>query len=422
MADLRRISAGTGANALNLVYLATVTAITVPVLTHAWGLAGYGIWVMLTALPTYLTLTDFGFSTAATNDIAMKTALDQREEARETLHSVWLLNLVAAGVMLLAGAVGGLALLATRFAEYAAPAAVLVAYAAVALLSRVPLGAFRGTGFYTRGTLIYDAVQFVEGLAVVAAAALGGGFLAAALALLAVRATNLTALCIDLRRTVPGLPLGVRDATRASLKRLLAPALASLTIPVALALNLQGVALVVGALISPAATAVLATSRTVSRIAVQAISAINRALVPELSAAHARGDRVAAAKIHRINALVLAGLVLPAAACFVWLGGPAIALWTGGRIDPPVEVLAGLGVAMLFHCVWFFGTNLLSATNRHTAMAGGVLVAATATVALTVWVAPRFGLAGAAAAVALGEAASAAWFWRVRRKMAVTPA
>lgn len=419
MADLRRISAGTGANMLNLGYVAAVTAIGVPVLTRAWGVEGYGIWVMLTALPTYLAMSDFGFSTAATNDIAMKMAVAEREQANETLHSVWLLNLVAAGAMLLLAAVGGLALLATRFAEYAATGAVLVAYTAAALLSRVPLGGFRGTGFYTRGTLIYDAIQFVEGLACVAAAAFGGGFLAAALALLAGRLVNLAVLCADFRRTVSVLPLGIRHATRATLKRLLAPALASLTIPVALALNMQGVALVVGALISPTATAVLATSRTVSRIAVQAISAINRALVPELSAAHARGDHAAAAKIHRINALVLAGIVLPAAVGFVWFGAPAIALWTGDRIDPPVEVLAGLGVAMLFHCIWFFGTNLLSATNRHGAMAGGLLTAAIGTVALAALVAPGFGLAGAAAAVALGEAASVAWFWWVRKTSAV---
>lgn len=422
MADLRRISAGTGANLLNLGYVAIVTAITVPVLTHAWGVADFGVWIMLTALPTYLALSDFGFSTAATNDIAMKMAVSERDQALDTLQSVWLLNLIAAGAMLVVAVLGGLLLTATRFAELAPSGAVLVLYSAAALLSRVPLGAFRGTGFYTRGTLIYDGIQFLEGLASVAAAALGGGFLGAALALLAVRLANLAVLCAAFRRTVPELPLGVSKATRGTLRRLLAPALASMTIPVGLALNMQGVALVVGALISPGATAVLATSRTVSRVAVQAISAINRALVPELSAASARGDGPAANRIHRINLWVLAGIVVPAAAAFVAFGGPAIALWTGGRIHPPTAVLAGLGVAMLFHCIWFFGTNLLSATNRHGAMASGLLAAAIGTVAATVLVAPRFGLAGAAAAVAAGEAASAAWYGWIVRKQRRLPA
>lgn len=291
----------------------------------------------------------------------------------------------------------------------------LAAYAAACLLSRVTLGAFRGSGRYATGTLIYDGLQFIEGGLSLAVAALGGGFFGAAMTLLVIRSVSILISWMVLRYTTPVLSIGLKQASKARLKELLPPAFASMSIPVALALNMQGVALVLGAIVSPTATATLSATRTMSRIAVQVISAVNRALVPELSAASARGDQAARARILKLNKLVLIAIVFPAAIAFALLGGPAVSLWTSGRIHPPFVAVAFLAMAMALHCIWFFGTNMLSATNAHSRMAGGLLASSSATVIAAYLLGLHYGLNGAAGAVALGECANLAWFSVVSR-------
>lgn len=418
MSSLRRISAGAGANVVNLVYQIVIVGISVPVLAGAWGVEQYGVWVMLTAIPAYLALSDFGFSTAATNDIAMHYARGDTRRAVVVLHSVWALSLIVSAVI-----VGGLALLVTA-AELWAPETwslaafgwtilLLGVYAVLNLTSRTILGVFRATGHYARGTLAYDALQFIEGCTYMAAAWFGGGFIGAAAAMVIVRSVNLLSLAVMLRVILPDLPLGFAGANVSTLKRLVKPAAASMAIPISMALNMQGVALVVGAVVSPTATAVLSATRTISRVAVQVISAVNRAMIPELSAASARGDIEAQRRIARINTLMLVFAAAPAAAGFGVLGPWAIGIWTAGAIHPSSTVAGLLGLAMLLHCIWFFGTNLLSATNAHGRMSVGLLGASVLAIVLAAGLSRFWGLPGACIGVVVGEAACVAWFYFV---------
>lgn len=418
MPSLRRISAGAGANVVNLIYQIMVTGLSVPVLTGAWGVEQYGIWIMLTALPAYLALSDFGFSTAATNDIAMHMARGATAKAVRVLHSVWALNLIVSAVIVvgLGLIVGGAELWLPADsppAAYGWTILLLGGYAMLSLTSRTVLGVFRASGLYARGTLVYDTLQFCEGCISLAVAWFGGGFVGAAAALLIMRLINLLALIVMLQMMLPSLRLGIAQARLETLRQLLRPAAASMSIPIALALNMQGVALMVGLLVSPAAAAALSATRTVSRVAVQVISAVNRAMIPELSAASATGNVDAQRRITRINTLMLVFAAVPAAVLFGVMGPWAIRIWTAGAIHPSSTMTSLLGLAMLLHCTWYFGTNLLSATNSHGRMTWGVLGASVVVILLAMTLPKVWGLTGAGISVVVGEAACVAWFFFV---------
>ena len=421
MSSLRRISAGAGVNLVNLLFVTVVTVLTPPILVHTWGLNQYGVWVMLTALPTYLILTDFGFATAATNDIAMHVARGARDEARRVLQSVWALNLLtnAAVIALLSVILVGLATITSDpdspLVRYNGTILLLTLYALATMTSRTVLGVFRACGLYAKGSFINDTLQFLEGLAGLAAAFLGGDFAITAATLLISRMVSLAIMAELLRHDLPDMPLGLGLANKETLRRLLKPAMASMVIPTSLALNMQGVALIVGALISPAAAATLATARTVSRTAVQFISAINRATIPEMSAAAARGETGTLARIRRINAVLLLGVAAPAALGFAALGPWVVQLWTGGAIRPSHTVVGFLAAAMFLHCIWYFGTNLLSATNAHGRMTFGLLGSSVLAIGLAIALTQVWGLAGACVAVMVGELACVLWFLHVQR-------
>ena len=82
-----RLIRGFGATALGPVVTAIVQIVSVPLFLHVWGVKLYGEWLIMSAIPTYLALSDMRFATAACNDMTMRAIADDRETwARVMLH------------------------------------------------------------------------------------------------------------------------------------------------------------------------------------------------------------------------------------------------------------------------------------------------------------------------------------------------
>lgn len=81
----RRILHGIGANGYGLLVTVVVQLAGVPILLHAWGAQLYGEWLILAAIPTYLSMTDLGFSQSAGNDMTAHVARGKCAEAQAAL-------------------------------------------------------------------------------------------------------------------------------------------------------------------------------------------------------------------------------------------------------------------------------------------------------------------------------------------------
>src|SRR5258708_37060979 len=100
-----RLIRGFGATALGPVVTAIIQLGTVPLLLHAWGAAKYGDWLLLSAVPSYLTFSNMGFGDASGSDMTMRVAAGDRDGALRTFQSSWvLLTSVSVFMMLLASA------------------------------------------------------------------------------------------------------------------------------------------------------------------------------------------------------------------------------------------------------------------------------------------------------------------------------
>lgn len=396
------------ASAGSIFWSAVLQVITVPVLLKYWGAQGYGVWLMLSALPIYMALSDLGLGSAATSDMTMAYAKGDIEQVNRTFHSVLkLTTLISTGVLLMTCAVlGGLSIISVGpdfLIGHHATIGVLIAYACCSILSRIVLAGYRSARQYAFGTLLYDALQFLEGVSVLVLAAAGYSYLAGALGLLAGRFLLTIVMVQQMKSRVPELNVGFSLADNLEIRRLLRPALGALSIPAALAINTQGMVLVAGAMISPVAAAMLSPTRTISRIAIQLVGIINRATIPEFSAACAKGDMLVIRKLIRANVMMMALVLLPGAVLFGLFGRQLVELWSKQEISPPISFVALIALSMFVHGCWYFSSNLLLALNRHTAIAATLLIGSVAAVVLAYLVAPVFGLIGVGVAIIVSE-------------------
>ncbi|MET3614939.1 O-antigen/teichoic acid export membrane protein [Rhizobium aquaticum] len=409
MSIARRIATGSVANLAGVGISALLQLLTVPVLASAWGPERFGLWMMLTTIPTYFALTDLGFAQAATTDMTIKAARQEHESVLATFQSVGLLFVASsATVFALSTLLLMPGILSDAQSEYwmiqnAGIIVLLTGYSALALVSQVTLAGFRATGNYAVGTLVYDSLVLVEGLAALLIAFLGGDFRAVAITFIVMRLFGLAIHYSYLRVRVPWLYLGFGHANFEELKRLLAPALAAMMIPVALAINLQGVVLLVGIVLSPASVALLAPVRTASRVIIQVIGVVNRATMPELGRAFGANAEVAISKLLKLNLLMVLVMLVPGGIAFAVFGAQFVTWWSGGHIVPPKSFVEIMALSMVIHGCWYFGSNVLLATNSHTALAKYILGSSIVSLILLVVFAQRFGLVGSAIALALSE-------------------
>lgn len=408
-----RLARGVAANALGKVYVALIQLISVPALVSAWGVEDYGVWLMLSTIPTYLALSDFGFSQAATADMTMKIARGERESALITFQSLWcLIAIVGTVLVALAGALlYGVAQFpdsAPWIADHSAVLFVLTCYAIVGQASRVVLTGFHSSGHYALGTAVNDSLSFAEGVLVILSAMLGAGHFLCGLVLLAGRIANWALLHALLKTRVPWLEVNATYTRIAELKRLLRPAMGAMAIPLSLALNVQGMVLVVGAVLSPAAVATFSAVRTLSRVAVQVVGLFGRASMPEISAATARGETEGLAKILRMNLAALAVILVPAALILALFGPEIVQLWTGGALQPESLFVALMAAGMIVHGVWMLAAQMLLAVNGHSQAASLGFVLSLFSVVASMPASAEFGLNGVAIVILFGDAIIAA--------------
>jgi O-antigen/teichoic acid export membrane protein len=366
-----------------------------------WGPTRYGEWIFLASLPTLLAVADLGFADAAASQMTMEIARGNRSEAIKIFQTISATTLGVSVALTLFG----IPLLFFRHlqiglvefdADALKAAFVLVCLSSLLILSKLFLSCLRAGQFYAASTLIYDAIQFMESVGVLCAAYAGKSFLFCALVALAIRGINVAFLVAFILRRMSWLPWDFKSVDFQTFHDLLAPALAAMAIPTALALNFQGMIWIAGSAIGPAAATVLSTVRTASRVIIQLVGIFSRAVMPIYSASVAVNNESSREMVERILRLLLLFALVPGCLLFGLFGRQFVSLWTRGNVDAPSRFVWMMGVVALLHGCWVFGANLLVSINGHVKF-GGALVLITCAFTLLGWPSAKFfGLDGIA--------------------------
>lgn len=386
----RRILHGLGANVYGQLVTVIVQLAGVPVLLHAWGTQLYGEWLILFAIPAYLSMVDLGFSQSAGNDMTARVARGDRAGALTVFQSLGVLvyGLTAIGLALSAFVLFHLPIRewlnfqaldadSTRWTLWLLSATVLIT-----LPDGVTHAGFRAGREYALHYGMHSTVRLFQFAGVWVVALAGGSPVTAAAAFFVIRAAGTLIFAVMVVRRHPWLRYGFERAKVAELRRLLSPALANTAVPLAQAVNIQGMVLVVGVVLGPLAVVVFSTLRTLTRLALQLVLAVAHATEPELAAAYGAGDRglMRALFVHTLRGGLW--LALAAAACLALFGGFILDVWTHGKVAMHPALFAWLLGSAVASVLWYGALIVLKAANRHLRGASVYVVASAAAVGL----------------------------------------
>jgi O-antigen/teichoic acid export membrane protein len=370
----RRLVRGIGANLYGRVVVAFVQLAGVPILLHCWGIKLYGEWLILFALPSYLSMTDLGFSISAGNDMTAKVARGLRAEALVVFQSISLLITISS-LTVLAIAVSLILILPVgNWLHIGALPPFYIRFILVILCMDVLLKLFDGinhAGFRSNGefalhTTITNTTPLLQQMTVWAVALSGHGPVYAVVGYFLVRLVMVPGTYLFLFKRHRWLKFGFAQARAAELKRLLAPALGNIAIPFAQALSLQGMVLVVASALGPVSVVVFSTLRTLTRLTLQLVATISNAAEPEFAGLDIDGtpDSLVRLYIQTIRlSLWIAGTAVIILACF---GKEIIGLWTHGRILLNAGLFYWLLGTVVSQALWYGALSMLKSRNKHT--------------------------------------------------------
>jgi Na+-driven multidrug efflux pump len=135
--------------------------------------------------------------------------------------------------------------------------------------------------------------------------------------------------------------------------------------PLALALNVQGMVLIVGATLGPLAVVTFSTLRTLTRLALQAILSISHAAEPEFAAVFGAGNPAILGRLYRHVAR--AGLWLALLTCFALAitGDWLVAVWTDGKVAMNAALFYWLLASAVAGSLWYTALVVLKSGNVH---------------------------------------------------------
>lgn len=386
--------------------------VQIPVLFHYWTIQLNGEWMILTAIPSYLSFSNVGFGSVAGNEMTMLMARGEQDEALSVFQSCWWLIAIVLGVTGAAMCVALWSLPVARLLHLSSiddtDARWILFWLGLAVLlgqlEQLLQSAYRCIARYSYGNMLKTGLSLVAFAVQLVPVFMGYGPRTTAKVLALANIAVTVILCVMVRRDIPWISYGWKRASFAEIKRLARPAIAFVGFPLGNAFNLQGTLMAVGYALGPVDVAIFGTARTVSRIALQIVQMVNNTVWPELSIAFGAGNMELVRLLHR-RACQLALFISMSVVVVVAIFGPTfLHHWTQGKVPPSTGLVSLLLIVVVFYSLWSTSSTLVAAINQHERLAMVYTIATGLTVALTYVAAKSYGLYGAAASLLLSEA------------------
>lgn len=387
--------------------------ITMPLVLHALGQEGFGVWAAAAAIAWMTTMVDWGVGNALLTAVARARARDDGSDARRHV----------AGALRLGFLIGALELvLGLTVVPLIAPPSAVFAYqiAAIGLALNVPASlaaALWGSVQRMHVVWTWEAVQTVV--------TLGSLFLLTgitadprwyvAITFGAVLLTNWASL-VHVFLVHPELRPGA--ATHSStLTELLGRGLPYLILGLATTLAVHSDSIIALSLLGAEATARMAVTQRACVMALNLLWVLTQPLWPAFTDAVIRGDSIwIRRRLVLATAVVTVCAVCGSAVLVAW-GAPLLHLWMGGGLDVEPIVLWAMAIWIVVPALGRIPDVLLNALGVVWFQVGVAVVYSALAFGLKLTLAGKWGVAGilAATGISYGLTHLPAYWWWVRR-------
>jgi O-antigen/teichoic acid export membrane protein len=358
-----------------------------------------GKWLIISVIPGYLALVDFGLGAVISTAATARYANGEVEAARALLTAGWRITRLVAVLSLSAAVLLsdwlGRALLGDDSADVRASIVLLALFVAGALYCNYGEARLRVVGAVGRGASMLAVARALDFIGLLVGLLVQPSVLGAAAGQLGGRMLGCLLFAVICGRSAavvggraPHQCLGLQE-----LKVLVLPALSFLLLPLGTALVTQGVVLVVAKQLGAQAVVTLAVARVMTNVIRQVTNVLTNGLLPSVTREMSLGHFRDVTRRLKMAGMVSAGFCAIVAVALALGHAQIMHAWLGTGVARPT-----LGLLLLFVLTtaadvpWLTMNVMLVGTNQHSIASGAYLVGCALSFAAICLTCSRLGL------------------------------
>ena len=331
--------------------------LVVPVLLTNWGVESYAKWIILMAIPMYLSISDLGIGASVGNEVSKRKA---DVNGLVIKSSALLLSFILPIAIIVF-------FIVDEYLSNSVNAFLVILLSIFYILTNFATSVFRGLDLYAFALYRVNASKLLDLLILVLLSFFFSDFTVVLSVLILSKALLFIVLIYEYRKLALSsnwIPWR-RSLSNVSLKPLAKPALGFMIMPLAYGLNNQGVIWVVAYVFSPSVVVLFNTLRSVTRVIYQSSGVISQSFWPKLSKLYYEGDFDSYIKLFFVNVRYSLALVLTTSLLLYILSPFVFPIIFSGEVDVDNDVF------ILFLCVNFLASMwqplqmVLVSTNNH---------------------------------------------------------
>ena len=361
------------ANSFGL-FLNVISQISIiPVYISYWGVTQYGEWILLSAIPAYLTSGDLGFCAAAANKISIYGSKGDKKNAKIVFQSgLLLLSLIILFLLIVTSLslsiidirkILNLQIISELDTKY------IIGLLSLQIILTIPgeliNGGYRSVGRFSEYILTNNVFKLVEFGMVITIITMDGGPLYIALIFFIIRLSFMIYTAFKLRKYAKWLSYGYNFASLNIIKELFKPAAAFAVFPVGNAILSQGVIIAIGAKFDPLVVVTFNTIRVLTRFIITICGMISNSIMSEITFAYGSEDYTLLRNLFR-NSIKFIILISMFSIIFLYFFQSEIfTLWMGSKFYYDQNLFFYMLIATFFASLWKNNLTIISACNKH---------------------------------------------------------
>jgi len=412
MSSTERILKSSTASTASLITRIAQQLLLVPILVTAWSTELYGEWLIISAIPIFLSLSDFGFVLAGSNELARRASMEDKDSVQDfyNVYSVYfqrwslviVLILAVCSFLLPLKKLMGLHLLSSLETS-----SIFFLLSLVALISQNSLTLFAGLrakgkthyGLWIRVIqalfqilLSFILIWLLESTPIV----LASGMFLLSLASYWLEWFLLKRLGVSQKANI-FLPLKNKIQMRAYFSM----GLEMMLIPLAQALIMQGSIILIGELLGPVYAVLFATHRTLTRLSSSVLQVFSNPLMAEAGLMQDSKDKKLLTKIVCLLSRVTFWLSILIFIGFMLFAEWIYTLWVQDKIDFDFNLIVILLIGVVAESLWRIIASVRMGSNRHRSIAWSYFIFTLIGLSLANYLSIDYGILGIALGVTL---------------------
>ncbi|WP_372739247.1 lipopolysaccharide biosynthesis protein [Neptunomonas sp.] len=412
MSSRDRLFKSSIANSASLIVRIIQQLLLVTILVTVWPAQLYGEWLVVSAIPIFLSLADFGFVLAGSNELSRRATSENKKSVVDfySTYSVYfqrwslLIATLLAGFAFILPIKEWMSLEVMSATEVSTVFLLLSLSALISQNSLTLVAGLRSKGKTHYGlwirvllALLQTALAFIL-VWVFKASPVS---LAAGMLLLTLGGYWFEWLVLKRLGLCQIRKLYQPLNNEISMKPYLFSGLEMMLIPLAQAIILQGSIILIAKALDPIAVVIFATHRTFARLGSSVVKVFANPLLSEAGLLQSYEDRPELTKIVTILSRVTFWLALLMVGGFILLGSWIYTLWTQGNISFDKDLLLILLAGVVAESLWQIVTVVRMGSNRHRPVAWGYLIFAVLGLIIAGLLVIDYGILGVALGVTL---------------------